>query len=163
MKKEKQTNNKDTANLEQQVEDLTNQLKRALADYNNLKTRVEREKQEFTLMANMVLLSSVLDVMDDFDLAIDKYTKTEADEVDWLKGITMIRGKMSTVLGNQNVTEIETLENGEFDPELHEAVGTVMVTEKDNDGKIVGIVRKGYKVEDRVIRPTRVVVGKLQE
>lgn len=149
--------------LEERLEEVTNQLKRALADYQNLKKRVEEEKKEMNLVANYVTLSSVLEILDDFDLAISKYTETKVDEAEWLTGINMVRGKIVNFLENQSVKAIEANEGDEFDVDYHEAIGTVTVKDKDQVDKIVGIVRAGYLLGDKVLRPVRVVVGKLEE
>ena len=159
----KDLSNCDCEKLEKQVGDLTNQLKRALADYQNLKKRVEGEKKILTLTANLALIDSVLDIVGDMDLAIEKYTKTEADEAEWLSGIKLIYNKVTLLLENQSVVAIEVKEGDEFDPEYHEAIGTVTVKEKGKENRIVGITRKGYMVGDNVLRPVRVIVGKFEK
>ena len=146
--------------LEVQLEQVTNQLKRALADYQNLKKRVDDEKRELAAVANYVTLSSVLEINYDFDLAIDRYTETETDEAEWLAGINMVRGKMISFLDSQSVTAIEVKEGDDFNAEYHEAIGTVVVKEKELEDKIVGIARAGYMLGEKILRPVRVVVGK---
>jgi len=149
--------------LEKEVEILNQKLKRVLADYQNLKRRTAEEKTELSFYSNLAMLGNMLEVSDDFDLAIEKYTKTEADEADWLTGIKMVRDKMGKVLEDQQVTEIVCQIDDEFNPEYHEAVSSIKVEEKDMDGIIIGIVRKGYLLGDRVLRPTRVVVGSYED
>ncbi len=149
--------------LEQEVSDLNDKLKRVLADYQNLKRRTAEEKSELSFYSNLAVLGSLLDVSDDFDLAIEKYTKTEADEADWLTGIKMVRNKMSNLLENQQVTEVVCQIDDEFNPDFHEALSTMKVDDEKMDGIIMGIIRKGYMLGDRVLRPARVVVGKFEK
>lgn len=148
--------------LEKENAELNDKLKRVLADYQNLKRRTAEEKSELSFYSNLSILGNLLDVSDDFDLAIEKYTKTEADEADWLTGIQMVRGKMGNLLENQQVTEIVCQLDDEFDPHFHEALSTLKVEDEKMDGIIMGIIRKGYMLGDRVLRPTRVVVGKYE-
>ena len=149
--------------LEEQVSELNEKLKRVLADYQNLKRRTAEEKSELSFISNLSILGTLLDVSDDFDLAIEKYTKTEADEAEWLTGIRMVRSKMGGLLENQKVTEIVCQLDDEFDPNFHEALSTMPVEEKEMDGIIMGIIRKGYMLGDRILRPARVVVGQFAE
>jgi len=66
------------------------------------------------------------------------------------------------VVKNQNIEIIEVEEGDIFDPSNHEAVGTVTVTDAAQDNKVIGVVRSGYTLNDKVIRPVRVVVGQIQ-
>lgn len=164
--KEPNFDNKDKCDckkLKAEIDDLTNSLKRALADYQNLKRRVEEERKNVTFAANLMLLSSVLEVSDDFNLVINKYTKTESDEAEWLSGIKLVKNKFDSLLNAQNVEEIQVKEGDKFDPDFHEAIGTITVQEKHQDGTIIGIARKGYLLGDKVLRPARVMVGKLDK
>lgn len=156
-KKQERSNCKE---LEIQLEQVTNQLKRALADYQNLKKRVGDEKKEQVMVANYVTLGAVIEILDDFDLAINRYTETKTDEAEWLTGINMVREKIVSFLDNQSVTAIEVKEGDDFNAEYHEAIGTVVVKEKGLENKIVGIVRAGYMLGEKILRPVRVVVGK---
>lgn len=126
---------------------------RAQADFINYKRRCELEKDDLIKYGNAGLISNILPVLDDFELAFSHIPKGEA-KTDWVKGMKALERKFITFLENQGVTEIKAL--GEpFDPNLHEAM---MQTEGD-EGIIVQEFQKGYKLTDRVIRHSKVAVG----
>jgi molecular chaperone GrpE len=127
---------------------------RAQADFTNFKRRTEQEKEEIGKFANSLLVVSLLPVLDDLERALDSVSDDIA-ELSWVDGIKLIERKLQGILEAQGLSPIETV--GElFDPYLHEAV-------RQDDGKegvIVEELHKGYKFNERVIRPSMVVVGK---
>lgn len=148
--------------LEQKVGELTGQLQRALADYQNLLKRTAKEREDIKFITNIGTLSKLIEVVEDFDSAIGKYTKTEADEAEWLTGIKLVKDKMNRILEDQAVNEIVCQNDDVFDPHFHEALSTMKVADKEMDGKIVGIISKGYMLGDNILRPTKVMVGKYE-
>lgn len=128
-----------------QIADLENKWKRALADYANLEKRIEKEKEDFVKFANAQLLDKLLNVLDDLESA-EKHLKD--------KGLTLAGNRFREILKEEGVEEIEVLGRN-FDPELMDAVETV-------DGpknKVVEVVLKGYKLYGKVLRPAKVKVG----
>jgi len=126
---------------------------RAQADFTNYKRRSEQEKEEHSKFANSVIMISLLPVFDDFERAIAAIPPNLV-KLGWVDGIKLIERKLRTSLEAQGLSVIEAL--GEpFDPHLHEAVRQ----DKGKEGIVVEEVQKGYKLYDRVIRPSRVVVG----
>ena len=126
---------------------------RAQADYINYKKRVEQEQSENSKISNMVLILALLPVLDDLERAFGSLPP-DLTEHTWVDGIALIHRKLQTVLENHGVSQIEAL--GEpFDPMFHDAV---IQTEGD-EGKVLEELQKGYKLHDRVLRPTMVVVG----
>ena len=118
--------------IDKKTEELENQLKRALADYDNLKKRLEKERGEIVQFANETLLLKVLSIVDGLELAL---------------------GQFWQLLKEEGLVEIKVGPKDKFDPEVMEAVG--------GEGEKVEIVmQRGYKLHDRVIRPTRVKLGK---
>jgi len=126
---------------------------RTQADFTNYKRRSEQEKEETIRFANTELILSILPVLDDIERALNS-VPPELAEVSWLEGVELIKNKLRTSLEAQGLSTIEAL--GEtFDPYLHEAV------RQDNgeEGTVIEEVQKGYRLHDRVIRASRVVVG----
>lgn len=125
--------------------------KRDRADFINSKRRFEQEKEETIKYANSGLILKVLPIMDDFERALGNIP---AGEADWLEGIKLVERNLRNLLQSQGLTEIKAV-GEKFDPSLHDAV---MQAEGD-EGVIVSELGKGYKLADRVIRPSKVVVG----
>jgi molecular chaperone GrpE len=130
---------------------------RAQADFINYKKRAEQEKQDLSKFANSVLILNLLPVLDDFERAFSSIPP-KVGKMSWLDGIKLIERKLWAVLQAQGVSPIKAL--GEpFDPQFHEAVRQ----DKGKEGIVIEEVQKGYMLEDRVIRPTMVVVGNGEE
>jgi molecular chaperone GrpE len=132
-------------------------LLRARADMSNYRKRVEKENSEFTKFANSALIARMLPVLDDFDRAF----QTIPDNLrglTWIDGIAIIARKMSAALEMEGLKPIEAL-NKSFDPNLHEAV-IHEETDQAEDGTVIAELQKGYKLNDRILRPTMVKVAK---
>lgn len=127
---------------------------RAQADFINYKKRAEQEQTETARMANSMLVSNLLPVLDDLERAFGS-VPPKLVALTWVDGIRLIYRKLRTVLDSQGLTEIRAL--GEpFNPLVHEAVTYA----EGEEGKVIEELQKGYKFQDRVIRPAMVVVGK---
>lgn len=126
---------------------------RTQADFLNLKRRSEQEMADIIKFANTALVSSLLPVLDDLERAFASLPSNLA-ELTWVDGIQLIQRKLQAVLEAQGLSEVKAL--GEtLDPNLHEAV----MRREGEEGKVLAIVQKGYKLHDRVLRPSLVVVG----
>lgn len=126
---------------------------RAQADFINYKRRTEQEREEIGQFAQASLILNLLPALDDLERALaaipPRLTKTS-----WVDGIRLIWNKLQTTLKAQGLSEIEAV--GEpFDPHLHEAVRQ----DKGREGVVVAEVQKGYKFRDKILRPSKVVVG----
>lgn len=131
-----------------------NNWRRAEADFDNYKKRIEQDRADSSKYANVQVIMSLLPVLDDFERALSNIPKEVARQ-GWVEGIQLIYRKLKGLLNQWNVKEIKAL--GEtFNPAVHEAV---MQTEGE-EGKVVTEIQKGYKMHDRVIRPSLVAVGK---
>lgn len=144
------------AELENKLAGCDNQLKRAIADYRNLETRVKEGRSELTAWGTLDLITRFLAVLDYLEQATSGVSDAEKQS-GWFKGVEMAIKQFKEVLKGEGLEEITV--NDKFDPKLHEAVDT---QEGEND-VILKIVRKGYNLQGRVIRPTQVVVGREQE
>ncbi len=131
-------------------EELENQLRRTLADYQNLERRVSEERQLLGKLSTALLIEKILPVLDNLENA-QKHLNDS--------GLELVVKQFKDVLATEGVEEIEA-EGQEFDPNLHEAIEA---EEGEEDNKVTKVVAKGYKIEDRVIRPARVVVSKKNE
>ncbi len=130
---------------------------RTQADFANYKRRAEQEKVEIVGFANSTLILSLLSIMDDFERAFDSLPPQFA-ESNWIEGTKLIYNKLENILKEQGLTEIKA--KGElFDAHLHEAV----MSQEGKEGMVIEEIQKGYKLKNRTIRPSKVVVGKSKE
>ena len=130
---------------------------RSEADFSNYKKRAEQEKNELGNSANAALILNLLPVLDDFERAFASLP-SESVERNWIDGVELIQRELQGILEAQGLTTIEAI--GEtFDPSLHEAVGH----QDGEEGVVISEVQKGYKLKDRVLRPSMVVVGNGKE
>ena len=125
---------------------------RLMADFQNYKKRVEKEKRDLYSYANEKIMGDLLTVMDNFERALEH----DADE-NFKEGIEMIFKQLSDVLEKDGLAEIPAL-GEEFDPNVHSAVMTEE-TEDYESGKVSGVMQKGYTLNGKVIRPAMVKVA----
>ncbi len=126
---------------------------RAQADFINYRRRAEQEKEELTRSANARLMLSILPVLDDLERA-DAAIPPELESNGWVQGLRLIWRKLRSILELQGLSEIKAI--GEpFDPHIHEAV----MQGKGKEDCVIGEVQKGYRLYDRVLRPTKAIVG----
>ncbi len=134
---------------------------RARADFANYKRRVEKEQGETYQNAAARVISRFLDVHDDFDRAIKEKPADTSDAealARWAAGMDLIQRKLHNLLEAEGVERVEA-EGQTFDPQRHEAV-TQEESESHEPGQIIGVVRQGYKLGDRIIRPAMVRVAR---
>lgn len=129
---------------------------RAAADFANYKRRSEQEREATLGLANEMLLAKLLNVVDDFDRALAAMPP-ELEHLGWIEGLWLVERKLRALLESEGVTPIDAL-GKQFDPREHEAV----VHEEANapDGQVIGEVQRGYRIRDRVLRPSLVKVAK---
>lgn len=140
-------------NWRKKFRELEERYKRVLADYQNLKKRTEKEKEEFLKFANSSLILKFLDIRDQLEKAVGELKN---------EGLEMILKNFDQILQSEGVVEI-TAKGEDFDPEVFECVGLVRV-KKERENKIVEVVQKGYKIktgeEERILRFPKVKVGR---
>jgi molecular chaperone GrpE len=132
--------------LNQKVKELEGNWKRALADYQNLEKRIETQQKTFVRLANASLIDKLLGVFDDLQRATEHIND---------HGLKLVLNQLKSVLGTEGVEEIET-DGKEFNPETMDC--TEMVPGPEN--KVVKTLIKGYTLNNHVIRPAKVQVGK---
>ena len=144
------------AQLEQQAADYKDQWLRAAADYKNFKRRTDQERADLIRGASAGLLLKLLPVMDDLERALNSVTP-DIEATPWYSGFKLIPQKLRTVLESEGVAPIAAL-GQDFDPNIHEAV-IYEAAGEGQEGKVVSELQTGYKLRDRVLRPTMVKVG----
>lgn len=166
----KSNDNKDVADEdiseEISVEDLKKQADdryaRLMAEFQNFKKRSAKEKQDIHSYANEKIIKDLLDVLDNFERAISLMNNgnddIKSDENDAMQeGISLIFNQLLEVLTKAGLEEIEAL-GQEFDPKFHHAVLNEP-SDEFKSGEVSKVLQKGYKLNDRVIRPAMVVVS----
>ncbi|MBR3296366.1 MAG: nucleotide exchange factor GrpE [Firmicutes bacterium] len=137
-------------------EDAQTQYLRLAADFQNYKRRSEQEKSAVYAMANEKIATQLLDVLDNFERALDAES-APAEGDGFGDGMRLVFKQLVGILEKNNVTEIKT-EGETFDPNFHNAVMTESV-EGVESGKITKVFQKGYKLNEKVIRPAMVAVA----
>jgi molecular chaperone GrpE len=127
---------------------------RAAADFQNYKRRVEAEREDLTRLTSAAFIINLLPIIDDFDRAMENVDASLAG-LTWLEGVRLIQRKLRSLLEMNQVTDIEA-EGQAFDPNIHEAVGFA----EGEEGKVLHVAQKGYRLAGRVLRPALVIVGK---
>jgi molecular chaperone GrpE len=128
---------------------------RSAADFSNYKRRTDEERATVGQFSNALLIGKLLGVLDDFDRALESVPADARDP--WIEGVRLVERKMRSVLESEGVTAIDAV--GEpFDPNLHEAV-VHEETADHPDNQVIGEVQRGYRLHDRVIRPSLVRVA----
>jgi molecular chaperone GrpE len=128
---------------------------RSAADFANFKRRTEEERASVGQFSNALLIGKLLGVLDDFDRALENVPPEAHDA--WIEGVKLVERKLRGVLEAEGVTQIPAL-GQPFDPNLHEAVAHEETVDHP-DNEVIGEVQRGYRLRDRVIRPSLVRVA----
>jgi molecular chaperone GrpE len=140
-----------------EAESYLDDLRRLQADFDNYRKRTLREQTARAASASQALVARLLPVLDNFELAVSSAERSR-DFDRMLKGVEMVFGELREVLQGEGLVKIEA-EGKPFDPERHEAV--IAVEEEDTEpGMVVDIVRAGYELRGKVLRPAMVKVAK---
>jgi molecular chaperone GrpE len=154
---EEQEEEKKEPTTEEKLAELQDRYLRLTAEYDNFRKRTLKEKIDLQKSANESLLGALLPVADDFDRAMQSVE--EAKDIEAVKeGMKLISGKFQGFLNQQGVKEIESL-NKAFDTDLHEAITKIPAPSKKLKGKVVDVVQKGYYLNEKVLRFSKVVIG----
>jgi molecular chaperone GrpE len=157
------------AELVEKLEELTRELEatkataeehrynwqRSAADFANYKRRTDEERTTLAAFSNASLIAKLLAVLDDFDRALENVPPEAHDA--WIEGVKLVERKLRNVLESEGVTPIQAV-GQPFDPNLHEAV-VHEETAYHPDNHVIDEVQRGYRLHDRVIRPTLVRVA----
>lgn len=140
----------------QRVDECFKRLMYLQADFENYRKRVESETSQLKQFSNEKLVSNLLSVVDELELAIRSAKETEHNE-SLVRGVEMVLKKFQDILGKEGLSKINALDSP-FDPKMHEVVSRVP-TEGKPEGTIVEEVRSGYTLRGKVIRPSMVTIA----
>lgn len=143
--------------LKEQLASLQDKYLRQIAEFDNYRKRILKEKSELILNGGEKVISSLLPVLDDFERALINIKKG-GDETSLLQGTELIYQKLLSTLESQGLSKIKT-EKEDFNTDFHEAVAMVPVDEESMKGKVVDCVQTGYTLNNKVIRHSKVAVG----
>ena len=139
------------------LQDINDKYMRLSAEFDNYRKRTLKEKMELTKSAGEKILVNVLPVMDNFERALQSID--EAKDIEALKeGVHLIYNNFKDFISQNGVKEIEAI-NKEFDTDIHEAITKIPAPSEEMKGKVVDCVEKGYTLNEKVIRFSKVVVG----
>ena len=153
-KKEEASDNKEESEAEKQLADMNAKYVRLMADFQNQKKRFEKEKADIYQFANEDIVKSLLEVIDNFERALDA---SQDDGSKFREGMEMIFKQLMGALEKAGVSEIKAL-GEEFDPNFHNAV-MMEETDEFESNKVSGVMQKGYTLNSKVIRPSMVKVA----
>ncbi len=133
--------------------EVDDRLLRLAADFENFKKRAARERQEYVALANERLIAELLPVLDDLERALA--AAEEHQEAQLEEGVRLVHRSLAALLERHGVSAIDT--DGKFDPHVHEAL--LSQPSEAEEGSVLDVVQKGYRLGDRVVRAARVVVA----
>ncbi len=143
--------------VEDQLADYKDRYLRLTAEFDNFRKRTRKEREDLIKTAGESTLMNILPVVDDFDRALK--SMEDATDIQAVKdGIVLIAGKFNDFLKRQGVVEVEAM-GLPFDTDLHEAITQIPAPSEAMKGKVVDVVQKGYRLNEKVIRYSKVVVG----
>jgi molecular chaperone GrpE len=141
------------AALEAERDEHLNDLKRVAAEFENYRKRVLRDQESLVARAHERLVKELLPVLDDLERALA--AADEHEEAKLEEGVQLVHRELKAALDREGLAEIET--DGVFDPHVHEAL--LSQPSEAEEGSVLEVLQKGYKLGDRVLRPARVVVA----
>jgi len=136
--------------------ELNDKYLRLFSEFDNHRKRTAKEKLDLTATASENVIKDILPVFDDFERALQNMEKNgnEADA----QGVRLIFNKLKDTLKKKGLEEIDAMD-AEFNTDEHEALTMIPAPEEDKKGKVLDVIQKGYKLNGKVIRFARVVVG----
>jgi molecular chaperone GrpE len=144
------------ADLKRDRDDLYDRLLRKTAEFDNYRRRIERERREHADEAVVDLLEELLLIVDDFDRAGTVDAGPDAGA--YRKGVELIQAKLNDLLRKHRVRPFESI-GADFDPHVHQSV-MHEVSPDHREGEVIGELRRGYMIGDRLLRPAMVKVAK---
>jgi len=142
-----------TAALEAERDEYLDQLRRVAAEFDNYRKRVARDQESLVARAHERLMKALIPVLDDLERAL--VAAEEHEEAKLHEGVGLVARELRKALEREGLEEIET--DGNFDPHVHEAL--LSQPSELDEGSVVEVLQKGYRLGDRVLRPARVVVS----
>ena len=141
------------AALEAERDEYLNDLKRVAAEFENYRKRAARDQESLVARAGERIVKELLPVLDDLERALEAAHAHEEAKLE--EGVRLVHRELKDALDREGVAEIET--EGHFDPHVHEAL--LSQPSEAEEGSVLEVLQKGYKLGDHVLRPARVVVA----
>ena len=142
--------------LQKERDELYDRLLRKTAEFDNFRKRVERDRKEMIEWAAADVINDLLSIVDDFDRALAAEAPPEAQG--YKAGLELISRQLAELLKKRGVSTVEAL-GADFDPHLHQAVAYEEAAGA-REGEVIGVLAKGYKLGERLLRPALVKVAK---
>ena len=139
--------------LERERDEYLADVKRVAADFDNYRKRAARDQESLVARAHERLVKDLLPVLDDLERALEAAERHEEAKLE--DGVRLVHRELRGTLDKEGLVEIET--DGDFDPHVHEAL--LSQPSEEDDGAILQVIQKGYRLGDRVLRPARVVIS----
>ena len=150
--------NEEIKELKEKNNELNNKFIRLYSEFDNFRKRSLKEKEDLRKTASKDVIISLLPVLDDFERAMNSLNETEKND-NTIDGIKLIYNKLMTALKNRGMEQIEAIGN-DFDTDFHEAITQIPAPKKSMKGKVIDEIEKGYLLEGKVIRYSKVIIGK---
>jgi molecular chaperone GrpE len=147
----------DVAALQAERDELFDRLQRLAAEFDNFRKRSAREQSALIERANERLVKELLPVLDDLGRALEAAEEHEGAKLE--EGVRLVHRALADLLTKEGLAEIDT--DGKFDPHVHEAL--LSQPSDAEEGRVIEVVQKGYRLGDKVLRPARVVVAAAPE
>lgn len=155
-KNKRNKNDKQAEELKEKYDELNDKYLRLFSEFDNYRKRTAKEKIELSKTASESIMVDLLPVLDDFERALQTMENKETDAN--YEGVLLIYNKFKRTLEQKGLEEINAKE-AVFDTDEHEALTNVPVTDENLKGRVLDVIQKGYKLNGKVIRYARVVVG----
>ncbi len=139
--------------LQQERDELVSTLQRVQAEFDNFRKRAARDQQSLVTRAHERLVKELVPVLDDLERALEAAEAHEEAKLE--EGVALVTRSLGDILRKEGLEEIPT--EGKFDPHVHEAL--LSQPSDANEGDVIEVIQKGYRLGDRVIRPARVVIA----
>ncbi len=143
----------DNGALQAERDELFDRLQRLAAEFDNYRKRAERDRAAMASLANERLVKELIPILDDLGRALEAAAGHEEARLE--DGVRLVHRALAEVMQKQGLTEIGT--EGRFDPHVHEAL--LAQPSDAEEGAVIEVVQKGYRLGDKVLRPARVVVA----
>jgi len=141
------------AALTKERDDYLDALQRLKAEFDNYRKRVARDQRELAARAHERLVKELVPVLDDLERALEAASQHEEAKLE--EGVRLVHRSLAALLAREGLSEVET--NGKFDPHTQEAL--LSQPSEAEEGSVIQVLQKGYKLGDHVLRPARVVVS----
>jgi molecular chaperone GrpE len=143
----------DVESLQRERDELVDTLQRIQADFENYRKRAARDQQSLVARAHERLVKELLPVLDDLERALEAAEAHEEAKLE--EGVALVARSLADILRKEGLEEVST--DGRFDPHVHEAL--LSQPSEADEGSVIEVIQKGYRLGDRVLRPARVVVS----